>query len=72
MAKNCKSKPSCGHCAGEHEMKDCEIKDQPPTCLNCMQHQGSSGDLAHEATDAKKCPILGRKIKDKIANTNYG
>ncbi|KMQ83927.1 putative 50 kda protein in type i retrotransposable element r1dm [Lasius niger] len=23
MAKACKSKPACGHCAGDHEMRDC-------------------------------------------------
>ncbi|KMQ84041.1 putative 50 kda protein in type i retrotransposable element r1dm [Lasius niger] len=72
IAKNCKSKSSCGHCAGDHEMKNCEAKGQLPSCINCKQHHVFSGNTAHSATDAKKCPILGRKIKDKIANTNYG
>ncbi|KMQ86751.1 reverse transcriptase [Lasius niger] len=29
-AANCKGKPSCGHCTGEHEMKDCRSRDSKP------------------------------------------
>lgn len=71
IAKDCKGDPSCGHCAGAHEMRDCKSKNSPPKCSNCARHHGSLSDLAHSAVDALKCPILGRKIKDKIANTNY-
>ncbi|KAL6419007.1 hypothetical protein ACFW04_011636 [Cataglyphis niger] len=69
IAKDCKGKPSCEHCA--HEMKDCRNRDQPSKCLNCERHHVSHGDLAHSAMDAAKCSVLGRRVKDKIANTNY-
>lgn len=72
MARNCNSKPACGHCAGEHDTKDCVSKDLPPICFNCKVHQGFNDDTDHEATDAKRCPILDRKIKDRITSTSYG
>ncbi|CAL1671737.1 unnamed protein product [Lasius platythorax] len=71
-AANCKGKPSCGHCTGEHEMKDCRSRDSKPRCVNCERQAGSRGDSAHSAIDASKCPILLRKIKDRIALINYG
>ena len=70
LAKNCKEKPCCGHCAEGHEMKDCVARNLPPVCINCKHTQGAN--YRHMATDGKLCPILCRKIKDKIANTNYG
>ncbi|KMQ92761.1 putative 50 kda protein in type i retrotransposable element r1dm [Lasius niger] len=72
MAKTRKSKPACGHCAGDHEMKDCPKRQVSPACLNCIQNKNFSGDTAHSAMDSKRYPILGRKIKVKIADTNYG
>lgn len=72
MVRNCKSKPSCGHCGDEHEAKDCVKKNESPRCKNCKRQQGPLGELTYSATDAKKCPILERKIKEKIANINYG
>lgn len=35
-AVNCKAGPTCGHCAGIHETKDCKSRDQPPKCYNCQ------------------------------------
>ncbi|XP_011861446.1 PREDICTED: uncharacterized protein LOC105558396 [Vollenhovia emeryi] len=71
-AANCRGKPSCGHCTGEHEMKDCRSRGTKPRCANCVRQAGSRGDSAHSAIDATKCPILLRKIRDKIALINYG
>ncbi|XP_050456456.1 uncharacterized protein LOC126854106 [Cataglyphis hispanica] len=71
IAKDCKGKPSCGHCAGAHEMKDCKNRDQTPKCLNCERNHITHGDLAHSAMDAAKCLVLRRRVKDKIANTSY-
>lgn len=34
LAANCKAGPACGHCAGDHEMRDCTKKNQPPVCRN--------------------------------------
>ncbi|CAL1672107.1 unnamed protein product [Lasius platythorax] len=73
LARDCKAMPSCGHCSEPHESKDCKRKDQPPICCNCRGLSGAAtSDIAHSALDAAKCPILGKKIKDKIVNTNYG
>lgn len=72
MAKNYKAQPSCGYCAKNYEMKDCDARDCPPECVNYGRLQGSNRDRAHMATDGRLCPILCRKIKDKIANINYG
>lgn len=70
LARECKSEPHCGHCAAAHETKDCKDKDQPPRCYLCERYK-FLGDHTHEALDARKCPILGRRIKDKIGNINY-
>lgn len=72
IAKNCTSKPSCGHCAADHETRDCKERKLSPTCFNCKQLRGTGGDLAHMATDTKKCPIICRRIKDKTTYINYG
>lgn len=73
MAAGCKVQPVCGHCAENHEMKACRRRDLPPKCGNCSAQRGVSvGDTLHAAMDASKCPILGRKIKDRIGNINYG
>jgi hypothetical protein len=71
MASDCKNEPSCGHCAGTHEMKDCTRKEAPPKCSNCMRQRSTQGDSKHSATDAALCPILDRRIKDKIAYIDY-
>ncbi|KAL6421363.1 hypothetical protein ACFW04_014700 [Cataglyphis niger] len=71
IAKDCKGKLSYRHCVGAHGMKNCSNKDQSPKCLNYKRHHVSHGDLAYSTMDAAKCSVLGRKVKDKIANTSY-
>lgn len=70
IAVDCKSNPACGHCAGEHELRDCKKKNQSPVCLNCKQIK--THNIDHEATDSKKCAIIGRRIRDRMVNINYG
>lgn len=73
FARDCKAVPSCGRCTEAHETRDCTKGDSPLKCHNCLKKNGPTApDSSHSALDAEKCPILGRKIKDKIANTNYG
>lgn len=69
IAANCKSGPACSRCSGDHEMRDCTRKNEPPVCRNCKQIR--TYDLDHEATDSKKCAIIGRKIRDRMLNINY-
>ena len=73
LARDCKGAQHCGHCAKAHETKDCANKNQLPRCHNCLSKNNViSVDIKHSATDAERCPILSRKIKDRIANTDYG
>lgn len=73
LARDCKLPSACGHCAEIHELKDCLKKELPPICANCSRFQGnSSHKIDHSAFDAKKCPILAKRIKDKISLINYG
>ena len=71
FAADCKGLPSCGHCAGAHEMRECKVRDSKPKCANCERHFGPQSDCAHSAMDASKCAILIRRIKDRIAYINY-
>ncbi|XP_011686376.1 PREDICTED: uncharacterized protein LOC105449078 [Wasmannia auropunctata] len=64
FANKCKLVALCGHCAGEHETKDCEDRRGRPVCGNCKRW--SSGEsTAHSALDSKNCPILRRRIIGK-------
>lgn len=69
QARDCKSAARCGHCSGDHEMRDCNKRDKPPCCRNC---KSAGTDSAHTALDGTKCPILKRRILDKVRMTNYG
>lgn len=71
-AAECKSDPLCGYCAGAHEMRNCRVREQPPRCGNCNRNRTTrTVEDRHSALDAKKCPILCSKIKDRITNINY-
>ena len=73
IAKDCKAEPFCGHCAEKHERRNCNHQSGPPRCINCLRQRGADDELAnHSATDAKRCPILRRRIEDRVANINYG
>ena len=73
IAKDCKDMPVCGHCTESHETKDCNNKQKSPLCCNCIRTaKKSTCESGHSALDAKKCPIIGNKIKDLISNINYG
>ena len=60
----------CGHCSGNHEMKNCPNREREACCFNCKT--GKLSDTAHTAFDGKKCPILGKRLKDRIHMINYG
>lgn len=73
IAKDCRLPPACGHCAEIHELKDCMRRELSPLCVNCLRIQGSSSHkIGHSAFDAKKCPILEKRIKDRVSLINYG
>ncbi|EZA49524.1 hypothetical protein X777_12262 [Ooceraea biroi] len=73
FAAKCNENARCGHCTGEHETRNCNERSKPPKCHNCAQNKRlASEDDAYSAMDAKKCPILCKKIKDRLTNINYG
>lgn len=53
-------------------MKDCKARNGQLKCANCERLNGPQADAAHSAMDAAKCPILLRKIKDRVSFINYG
>ncbi|XP_020298689.1 uncharacterized protein LOC109862930 [Pseudomyrmex gracilis] len=69
LAKNCKGAALCGHCAGDHEMRDCHAKSEATTCGNCRRWLHS--ESTHSALDGKNCPILIKRLQEKIKNINY-
>lgn len=71
-AADCNSEPLCGHCSGKHELRACKNKKSVSKCANCVRDQSSVRDVDHSALDIKKCPVLIRRIKNKIFNINYG
>ena len=61
VAKFCKQKVKCGHCAGDHSLKDCSVKNDETKakCVNCEQ--------SHPSND-KNCPVYLQLIEKKSHN----
>jgi len=70
FATDCAGGAHCGHCSGEHEMRGCPNRGAGPICYNCKRSNLS--DLSHAALDGSKCPILKRRLTNKVLLTNYG
>lgn len=60
----------CHHCAGDHARGPCPKRSEPPICYNCWE--AGSADHHHSALDTKKCPLVRKKIEEKVRSTNYG
>jgi len=72
LARHCKFIALCEHCAGVHEMKECQLRNEDPICGNCKRWAPQE-ENKHSALDSKKCPILNhRRIADRIKSINYG
>lgn len=70
LSKDCTAEVHCGHCGGSHEMRDCPNRSKDACCHNCKINKSS--DTSHSALDGLKCPILKRRLTDKVRLTNYG
>lgn len=70
LAKDCSGNARCGHCAGDHELKNCPDRMREACCFNCKANKYT--DIAHTAVDGSKCPILKKRLTDKVHMTNYG
>lgn len=68
VAKYCKGKTNCSHCAEEHEFVQCPNKDKPPKCVNCA---AAKKDPNHEMMSAK-CPEYIRATKIAYERIDYG
>jgi len=72
IAKHCDhEKPSCSHCAGEHEYKDCPDKDkkEKECCANCKREKRQN--IKHNVA-SKKCAAYEKAIKRRNEKTDYG
>lgn len=70
LSRNCTAPPLCGHCAEDHEMRSCTKRNEATLCGNCKRWQHELHH--HSALDGKTCPILKKRLQEKIKNTNYG
>lgn len=70
LSRDCSAASLCGHCAEGHEMKNCPKKNELAICGNCKRW--SHEEQSHSALDGRKCPILKKRIQDKISTINYG
>ncbi|XP_011171106.1 uncharacterized protein LOC105203880 [Solenopsis invicta] len=71
FARHCKFPPLCGHCADGHKSRDCASRARNPMCGNCkrwLPHEKRS----HSALDCKNCPILRKRVSDRIKIIDYG
>lgn len=69
-AKACNSDNDiCGHCSEAHESRSCKSKKGALKCHNCALMKAT--DTGHSALDATRCPVLKRRLNDKIRTINY-
>lgn len=68
LARDCGKETACGHCAQGHETRNCPNRNLAPKCLNCIRAKLPN---AHSALDGRNCPILKRRIGDKVAQIKY-
>lgn len=63
VANACKASPSCKFCAGEHQSKLCDDKENF-ACVNCMRENknGQNFNIKHRATD-ERCRLRGARIE---------
>ncbi len=75
-ADNCsQSNPSCGHCGGDHNLKDCKTKKERHFCVNCHSYkeknQSKVYSTKHSSLD-KDCQTFRKMMSIVISKTNYG
>jgi len=71
VTKHCKFSSVYEHCAIAHESKECILRNEDLICNNCKQCLPQESH-SHSALDNKNCPILRKRISDRIKNINYG
>lgn len=60
----------CDHCGGGHERNKCDKVREEPCCYNCKS--AGLANTKHSARDGEKCPILGKRLDERVQSINYG
>lgn len=68
VAKYCRGKHVCPHCAEDHEAKECKNGNRPPKCANCS---AAKKNPDHSINDPK-CPEFARATKIAHERIDYG
>lgn len=68
VAKYCRGKNTCSHCAEEHEFTACPNKGHPPKCANCV---AAKRDPDHSLS-SPKCLEFIRATKIAYERVDYG
>ena len=69
IAVNCREERQwCGNCMQDHPTKECRAGDSR-ICRNC--HDSELPNKNHSAFEAAACPILARRIADRMRSINY-
>jgi len=70
FAKHCRFTAICGHCAGGHELRECASRNADFVCGNCKRW--TSFDVqSHSALNITNCPILWKRMADRVKHINY-
>lgn len=71
LSKDCRSDAQCGHCAADHETRDCPSRHLAPSCANCRRF-GHTGPITEHEAASMKCPAYQRRVQNKIEDIDYG
>ena len=74
-ASKCKGQMVCPHCAGNHSIKDCNNKADPPLCSNCGgNHRATSNSCSYKKKYLSIPPsnnIVTQYFKNPESNYSY-
>ena len=68
-SESCEKTATCAHCAGGHETRSCQLKNNPldACCNNCKSANLSGSDIRHAANDPN-CPAT-QAAQKKLRNS---
>ncbi|XP_063367613.1 centrosomal protein of 162 kDa-like [Cydia amplana] len=55
FARDCTHPQACGYCAGQHDTKECQRREEPPKCVNCGK-QGRKPEEPEHPAYSSECP----------------
>lgn len=72
-ATNCKNKTSCGYCAEDHQLEECETDDDNLVCINCIKANekwNMNLESNHSVFDPC-CAVYKRKAEEARKQFDY-